>query len=143
MDLVTILNLVLLVFLIVATAFFVGAEFAVVKLRMSRIEQLIDEGNKKAEVVKKVARDLDYYLSACQLGITVTALGLGALGKPTVEKLLYPIFELLNISEAVASVLSYAIAFLFVTFLHVVVGEMAPICRKNELAIISNTILVW
>ncbi|WP_433957892.1 hemolysin family protein [Cytobacillus horneckiae] len=147
MDLVTILNLVLLVFLIVATAFFVGAEFAVVKLRMSRIEQLIDEGNKKAEVVKKVARDLDYYLSACQLGITVTALGLGALGKPTVEKLLYPIFELLNISEAVASVLSYAIAFLFVTFLHVVVGEMAPktlaIQFAEKMSLLLSPTLYW
>ena len=108
------------------TAFFVGAEFAVVKLRMSRIEQLIAEGNKKAVIAKKVAGDLDYYLSACQLGITVTALGLGALGKPTVERLLYPIFDLLNVSETVSSVLSYAIAFALVTFLHVVLGEMAP-----------------
>lgn len=93
---------------------------------MSRIEQLIAEGNKKAIVAKKVAGDLDYYLSACQLGITVTALGLGALGKPAVEKLLYPVFDLLNASPSVASVASYAIAFALVTFLHVVVGEMAP-----------------
>ena len=69
---------------------------------------------------------LDYYLSACQLGITVTALGLGALGKPTVERLLYPLFDYLHVPGSTASAASYAIAFIFVTFLHVVVGEMAP-----------------
>lgn len=112
--------------LLALTAFFVGAEFAVVKIRMSRIDQLIAERNKKAIMAKKVASELDYYLSACQLGITVTALGLGALGKPAIEQLLYPIFNLLNASPSVASVASYAIAFALVTFLHVVVGEMAP-----------------
>nr|WP_251047459.1 hemolysin family protein [Planococcus sp. ISL-110] len=120
------MNLVLLVVLIALTAFFVGSEFAVVKIRMSRLDQLIAEGNKKAVTAKKVAVDLDYYLSACQLGITVTALGLGALGKPTVERLMYPIFEFFAVSDAVASTASYAIAFLLVTYLHVVVGEMAP-----------------
>ncbi|MGK7376890.1 hemolysin family protein [Planococcus sp. 1R117A] len=126
MDIITILNLALLVILIGLTAFFVGAEFAVVKIRMSRLDQLIAEGNKKAITAKKVAGNLDYYLSACQLGITVTALGLGALGKPTVERLMYPIFEFFAVSDSVASAASYAIAFLLVTYLHVVVGEMAP-----------------
>ncbi|MGI2328310.1 hemolysin family protein [Planococcus sp. YIM B11945] len=126
MEIITILNLALLVLLLALTAFFVGSEFAVVKIRMSRLDQLIAEGNKKAITAKKVAGDLDYYLSACQLGITVTALGLGALGKPTVERLMYPIFEFFAVSDAVASAASYAIAFLLVTYLHVVVGEMAP-----------------
>ena len=126
MDIIIILNLALLVILIGLTAFFVGSEFAVVKIRMSRLDQLIAEGNKKAVIAKKVAGDLDYYLSACQLGITVTALGLGALGKPTVERLMYPIFEFFAVSDAVASAASYAIAFLLVTYLHVVIGEMAP-----------------
>ncbi|MGI8350934.1 hemolysin family protein [Niallia circulans] len=126
MDIIMIINLFLLVLLLALTAFFVGAEFAVVKIRMTRVDQLIAEGNKKAIMAKKVASELDYYLSACQLGITVTALGLGALGKPAIEQLLYPIFNLLNASPSVASVASYAIAFALVTFLHVVVGEMAP-----------------
>lgn len=126
MDIVILLNLVLLVILIALTAFFVGSEFAVVKIRMSRLDQLIAEGNKKAVTAKKVAMDLDYYLSACQLGITVTALGLGALGKPTVERLMYPIFDFFAVSDTVASTASYAIAFLLVTYLHVVIGEMAP-----------------
>lgn len=126
MDLITITNLCILAVLIVLTAFFVASEFAAVKIRMSRIEQLIDEGNKKAVIAKKVVGDLDYYLSACQLGITVTALGLGAIGKPAVERILYPLFDFFSLSESVSSVASYAIAFIFVTFLHVVVGEMAP-----------------
>ncbi|SDT51308.1 Hemolysin, contains CBS domains [Paenibacillaceae bacterium GAS479] len=120
------MNLLVLVVLLAATAFFVGAEFAVVKIRISRIEQLISEGNQKAINAKKVASNLDYYLSACQLGITVTALGLGAIGKPAVETLLEPAFNYFNLSASAASAAAYAIAFILVTFLHVVVGEMAP-----------------
>ncbi|MCP2034745.1 CBS domain containing-hemolysin-like protein [Planomicrobium sp. HSC-17F08] len=134
MDIITLLNLGLLIILIALTAFFVGSEFAVVKIRMSRLDQLIAEGNKKAITAKKVAGDLDYYLSACQLGITVTALGLGALGKPTVERLMYPIFEYFAVSDAVASAASYAIAFMLVTYLHVVIGEMAPKTLAIEFA---------
>ncbi|MCW3795055.1 hemolysin family protein [Paenibacillus sp. LS1] len=126
MDIITILNIALLIILIALTAFFVASEFAVVKIRTSRVDQLVAEGNKKAVLAKKVVSDLDYYLSACQLGITVTALGLGALGKPTVERLLYPVFDYLNVSPSISSIASYAIAFILVTFLHVVVGEMAP-----------------
>uniref|UniRef100_UPI0028E3196C hemolysin family protein n=2 Tax=Paenibacillus TaxID=44249 RepID=UPI0028E3196C len=126
MDIITILNIVLLIILIALTAFFVASEFAVVKIRTSRVDQLVAEGNKKAVLAKKVVSDLDYYLSACQLGITVTALGLGALGKPTVERLLYPVFNYLDVPASISSIASYAIAFILVTFLHVVVGEMAP-----------------
>lgn len=126
MDPILILNLALLVLLIALTAVFVGSEFAVVKVRMSRIDQLIDEGNKKAVLVKKITSDLDYYLSACQLGITVTALGLGWLGKPTVERLLLPLFEMLDVPSSASTIISFFVAFSLVTFLHVVIGEMAP-----------------
>lgn len=112
--------------MIVLTAFFVGAEFAILKVRMSRIDQLIAEGNKKAVLAKKVTNDLDYYLSACQLGITITALVLGSLGEPTVEKMLHPVFDQLKLSETLSTVLSYVIALSIVTFLHVVIGELAP-----------------
>ncbi|WP_337034102.1 hemolysin family protein [Paenibacillus illinoisensis] len=147
MDIITILNLALLVLLIALTAFFVASEFAVVKIRTSRVDQLVAEGNKKAVLAKKVVSDLDYYLSACQLGITVTALGLGALGKPTVERLLYPVFDYLSISPAISSVASYAIAFILVTFLHVVVGEMAPktmaIQFSEKLTLMLSPSLYW
>ncbi|OXM16252.1 hemolysin family protein [Paenibacillus herberti] len=120
------LNLLLIVVFIGLTAFFVGAEFAILKVRMSRLDQLIDEGNKKAVKAKKVAHDLDYYLSACQLGITITALVLGALGEPTVERLLHPLFERLYLPDALSTVLTYVIALSIITFLHVVIGELAP-----------------
>ena len=126
MDGIIILNLSLVALFIVLTAFFVGAEFAILKVRMSRIDQLIAEGNKKAIKAKKVTQHLDYYLSACQLGITVTALVLGALGEPTVEKMLAPVFDYLNLGETLSTALSYAIALSVVTFLHVVLGELMP-----------------
>ncbi len=126
MDGLIVLNLFLVAVFIGLTAFFVGAEFAILKVRMSRIDQLIAEGNKKAVLAKKVTQELDYYLSACQLGITITALVLGALGEPTVEKMLHPLFERFDVSESMATVLSYGISLAIVTFLHVVFGELAP-----------------
>lgn len=126
MDGIIAINLILVAVFIGLTAFFVGAEFAILKVRMSRIDQLIAEGNKKAVVAKKVAHDLDYYLSACQLGITITALVLGAIGEPTVEKMLHPLFDRFDVPAALATVLSYGIALAVITFLHVVIGELAP-----------------
>lgn len=119
------LNLFLVAVFIGLTAFFVGAEFAILKVRMSRLDQLVAEGSKKAVKARKVAADLDY-LSACQLGITITALVLGALGEPTVERMLHPLFERFDVPAAVSTVLSYAIALSIITFLHVVIGELAP-----------------
>ena len=122
----TTLNLFLIALLIALTAFFVATEFAIVKVRSSRIDQLIAEGNKGAIAAKKVITHLDEYLSACQLGITVTALGLGWLGEPTFRKILLPIFDYFPLTESMISILSFVIAFAFVTFIHVVVGELAP-----------------
>ncbi len=121
-----ILNLVLIAILIALTAFFVASEFAIIRIRSSRIDQLIEEGNKNAIVVKKIITNLDEYLSACQLGITVTALGLGWLGEPTVEHLISPLLAGINIPESITHVVALIIAFAVVTFLHVVVGELAP-----------------
>ncbi len=112
--------------LIALTAFFVASEFAIVKVRATRIEQLVAEGNKKAVAARKVIGNLDEYLSACQLGITITALGLGMLGEPTVKLILKPVFSYFELAPNVSSFLSFIIAFTFVTFLHVVVGELAP-----------------
>ena len=112
--------------LIAATAFFVATEFAIVKVRTTRIDQLVAEGNKKAIKAKKVISNLDEYLSACQLGITITALGLGWLGEPTFELILHPLFDVIGLEGQVTSLLSFIIAFALVTFLHVVVGELSP-----------------
>lgn len=112
--------------LIAFTAFFVASEFAIVKVRTTRIDQLIAEGNTKAINAKKVVSNLDEYLSACQLGITITALGLGWLGEPTIERILHPAFNYFELPESVASLLSFIIAFSLVTYVHVVVGELTP-----------------
>ncbi|MDR7001269.1 hemolysin family protein [Neobacillus niacini] len=121
-----IFNLVIIAILIALTAFFVASEFAIVKIRSTRIDQLIEEGNSRAISAKKVISNLDEYLSACQLGITITALGLGWLGESTIERILRPIFLGLHVAESVTHVLSIGIAFAAITFLHVVIGELAP-----------------
>lgn len=112
--------------LIAFTAFFVASEFAIVKVRTTRINQLVAEGNRRALTAKKVISNLDEYLSACQLGITITALGLGMLGEPTVKLILGPVFSHFELEPRAATILSFIIAFTIVTFLHVVVGELAP-----------------
>lgn len=112
--------------LIAITAFFVACEFAIVKVRSSRLDQLIVEGNKRAVLSKKIVDNLDEYLSACQLGITISALGLGMLGEPTVRMMLAPVFERLTFEANVETILSFTIALAIVTYLHVVVGELAP-----------------
>ncbi|MBN8251747.1 hemolysin family protein [Priestia flexa] len=121
-----IFNLILLAVLIALTAFFVATEFAIIRIRSSRIDQLVVEGSKNAKAAKQVITNLDEYLSACQLGITITALGLGWLGEPTVAHMLEPLFEQLGIEGGLSTIISVAIAFAVVTFLHVVVGELAP-----------------
>jgi CBS domain containing-hemolysin-like protein len=121
-----ILKIALIFFLILLTAFFVAVEFAIVKIRRSRIEALAAEGNKKAKAVLHVLDRLDGYLSACQLGITITALGLGWLGEPTVEVIIEPLLEVTHLPESVHHIISFSLAFALITFLHVVLGELAP-----------------
>ncbi|MDR7236664.1 hemolysin family protein [Neobacillus drentensis] len=119
-------NLLIIALLIAFTAFFVAYEFAIVKVRGTRIDQLVSEGNKNAIAAKTIVSNLDEYLSACQLGITVTALGLGWLGEPTVEHILHPLLSYFNMPESISSITSFIVAFASVTFIHVVVGELAP-----------------
>ncbi|NPC93943.1 HlyC/CorC family transporter [Bacillus sp. WMMC1349] len=121
-----ILNVIFVLLLIAATAFFVVAEFAIVKIRGSKIDQLVETGDVRAVAAKRVITDLDEYLSACQLGITITALGLGWLGESTFEKIIHPVFEYIGLPESVMRIASIGTAFVIITFLHVVVGELAP-----------------
>ena len=122
----TAVNLTIFIVLIALTAFFVATEFAIVKVRQSRIDQLIAEGVKGSASAKHVTTHLDEYLSACQLGITVTALGIGMVGEKTFEFILHPLFESIGISTNYIGVFTIAAAFIIATFLHVVVGELAP-----------------
>jgi CBS domain containing-hemolysin-like protein len=113
--------------LVFLNGFFVAAEFALVKIRMSQLEALADEGNTRAAKAQTVAGDLDAYLSACQLGITLASLGLGWVGEPFLAQILQPVFALLGItSPALITSVSFLLAFSVITFLHIVLGEQAP-----------------
>jgi CBS domain containing-hemolysin-like protein len=140
-------NLILVALLIALTGFFVATEFAIVKVRSSRIDQLIAEGKNGANAAKHVITHLDEYLSACQLGITITALGLGWLGEPTVEAMLHPLFERWELNPSLSHILSFGIAFASVTFLHVVVGELAPktvaIQKAEAISLAFSKPIIW
>src|SRR5207249_5588421 len=113
--------------LVALNGFFVAAEFALVKVRRSQVDTLASEGNKRAGAGKHVIENLNAYLSACQVGITMASLGLGWLGEPFLGRMLQPFFALAGIeSPAVIKSISFALAFSAITFLHIVVGEQAP-----------------
>src|ERR1700730_109870 len=107
--------------------FFVACEFAIVKVRASQLDALAEEGNARAIFAKHVRAHLDAYLSATQLGITLASLALGWIGEQFLAHLLEPAFGLMNIrSHTLCSTVSIPLAFLGITFLHIVFGELAP-----------------
>src|SRR6266513_1062227 len=107
--------------------FFVACEFAVVKVRGSQLDALIEEGNLRANFVKHVRSHLDAYLSATQLGITLASLALGWVGEQFLVQILEPFFALVNIhSHGLVTSVSVALAFVGITFLHIVFGELGP-----------------
>jgi len=120
----TVLKIFLVIFLVFANGFFVAAEFAFVGVRRSRIETFAAEGNKSAIRLIALLDNLNAYLSASQLGITLASLGLGALGEPVVEAMLGGALN--NLPESARHLVSYGIAFLVITCLHIVLGEQAP-----------------
>ncbi|ARI77651.1 hemolysin family protein [Halobacillus mangrovi] len=122
----TTIKLLAVAILIILTAFFVASEFSIVKVRKTRLEARAAEGDKKAKNALKLTKNLDYYLSACQLGITITALGLGWLGEPTLVVLLNPLLEGFELPSGLTHTISFGISFFVITFLHVVLGELAP-----------------
>lgn len=122
------LRLVGVVVLVLANGFFVAAEFALVSVRPTRIAELIRQGNPAARFVKKAIDDPDRFIAATQLGITIASLGLGWLGEPALAHFIEPVLGFLPeawIGVAAHSV-SAALAFGVITFLHVVIGELAP-----------------
>ena len=113
--------------LVFLNGFFVASEFAIVKIRETRLAELSEDGNIRARVARSVVRQLDAYLSATQLGITIASLGLGWMGEPLVSEQLEPLLHRLGVqSEAVVTSLSVATGFFIITFLHIVFGELAP-----------------
>lgn len=121
-------NLFVIALLLLSNGFFVASEFAIVKVRKTRIEQLVNEGNKTAVVVMGALKDLDKYIASVQLGVTISSIGLGWVGQDTLARIIEPVFSFLPaMSKTVAAhSLSVSIAFALITFLHVVIGELVP-----------------
>lgn len=119
-------NLLLVFVLVLLNGFFVAAEFAMVKVRETRIETLVLSGDTRAKSAYKVVQHLDAYLSACQLGITLASLGLGWIGEPAVAQILSHIFTNLGWSVEVTKTMSFTVAFSFITAMHIILGELAP-----------------
>src|SRR5437879_2449769 len=113
--------------LVALNGFFVACEFAIVKVRASQLEALVEEGDLRASFAKYVRGHLDAYLSATQLGITLASLALGWIGEQFLAQMLQPFFALLHIySHAFVTSVSVALAFVGITFLHIVFGELGP-----------------
>jgi len=123
-----ILRILALLLLVLANGFFVAAEFALVSVRRTRIAELVAKGSRSARWVQKAIDDPDSVIAATQLGITLASLGLGWIGEPVLAQLLEPIVTLLpdSIRSTVSHGLSAGLAFAVITFLHVVIGELAP-----------------
>jgi CBS domain containing-hemolysin-like protein len=143
----TLLNLFLVIFLVFLNGFFVAAEFAMVKIRSSRLSQLVAEGSRRAKIAQQVTNHLDAYLSACQLGITLSSLGLGWIGEPAIAELLLAPLSALGIPSVAVHTISFIIAFSIITFLHIVLGELAPkslaIHRAEGTVLAVARPLVW
>ncbi|MER2511689.1 MAG: hemolysin family protein, partial [Nitrosomonas ureae] len=127
MDLDNILLLMAALLLVALNGFFVAVEFGLVKLRQTRIRALVKLYGWRGRILATVHANLDAYLSACQLGITLASLALGWIGEPAFARLLEPLFEQMDInSPELKHIISIAFAFSTITFLHIVVGEQAP-----------------
>ena len=141
------LSLILVVFFLFMNAFFVVAEFALVRVRKSQLQIAEEEGRSGAKAALRVANNVNAYLSACQLGITLASLALGWLGEPAVSELIHPALGLLNLPKSVISAIAVAIGFALITALHIVVGELIPkslaIFSTDRYARMTAPLLVW
>jgi CBS domain containing-hemolysin-like protein len=116
-----------LLLIVALNGFFVAAEFAIVKVRSTQIEPLARRGVQRARIAQNIISHLDAYLSACQLGVTMTSLALGWVGEPYLSELLLPLFNALGIAQpTLISTISFAVAFTIITYIHIVLGEQAP-----------------
>jgi CBS domain containing-hemolysin-like protein len=121
------LNIVIIVALVLFNAFFVAAEFALVKIRETQLDTLVAKGHRRAKVARHIISNLNSFLSATQLGITVASLGLGWVGEPLFTRLLSPLLGRLGVqSETMLHSISFALGFSALTFMHISAGELAP-----------------
>ena len=124
-------------FLVLLNGFFVAAEFAMVKLRATKVAEIADQHGWRGHILRTVHRQLDAYLSACQLGITLASLGLGWVGEPAFAELITPVLSYLGVdSPKLVHGIAFFTAFFIISYLHIVIGELAPkswAIRKPEL----------
>ncbi|WP_245954360.1 hemolysin family protein [Paenibacillus flagellatus] len=120
------LSIALVLALVLLNGFFVAAEFAIVKIRGSRIESLAQGGNRRAKFAQSMLANLNAYLSACQLGITLTSLGLGWVGEPAVASMLEPALSRIGLPDPAIHTVAFIIGFSFITALHITIGEQYP-----------------
>lgn len=121
--------------LVLLNGFFVAAEFALVSVRRTRIDQLADEGNRTAQATQSALKNLDLYIAATQLGITMASLAIGFVAEPAIEHLLEPLLHQTALSEAAEKGIAIGVAFAISTVLHIVFGELAPkslALQRNE-----------
>lgn len=121
-------NLFVIALLLFSNGFFVASEFAMVKVRKTRIEQLVNEGNFNAKIALEAIKDLDKFIAAVQLGVTISSIGLGWVGESTLARIIEPMFAYLpSVSQNIAThTISASVAFTLITFMHVVLGELIP-----------------
>ena len=122
----TIVSLLIALFLLAANAFYVAAEFALVKARGFRINAMAEQNRFAARLLQKMLGNIEAYLACCQLGITMASLGLGWVGEPTVAALLHPVLIPLGLSDATLHFTSFLVGFLVFSSLHIIVGEQVP-----------------
>jgi CBS domain containing-hemolysin-like protein len=124
---VVLVHVAVILSLVILNGFFVASEFALVKVRSSQLDALEEEGNKRAAFVRHITSNLDAYLSATQLGITLSSLGLGWFGEPYVAQVLQPLLLRIGVTSPPAiSGISFAVGFALITYLHIVLGELTP-----------------
>lgn len=128
------ISIVLVVFFLLMNAFFVVAEFSLVRIRRSQIDIMMEEGVRGAKRAQVVSENVNAYLSACQLGITLASLALGWLGEPAVSSVIHEPLASLGLPDAAVSAIAVAIGFIIITALHIVLGELVP----KSLAILST-----
>src|SRR5918997_4913743 len=121
----TVLLLLAVVVLVLLNGFFVAAEFALVRVRRARMEEDAEEGQRGARLVLRQLDELSKYLAACQLGITFTSLGIGFLGEPAVATIFEDILGE-SVPHGVSLAISFALAYLVTTALHITIGEQVP-----------------
>ncbi len=119
-------DLIIVLLLVAFNGFFVAAEFALVKVRLSEIEVLAKDGGRTAQIVRNILLSMDTYLSSCQLGVTLGSLGLGWFGERTMAALLEPVVLSLGFAPETAHLISIPVAFAVMTFLLITAGELVP-----------------